>query len=65
MTCWFLFFLWRRPGDDVWRPSNATTKGEHPLAYMARAREAYPQNEYRLMFFHEIPEEIFGFAQTS
>jgi hypothetical protein len=63
VSCWFLSFFWRRPGDAAWRPANATTQGEHPLTYMNRAREAYPDNEYRLMFFAEIPEGIFLFTR--
>jgi hypothetical protein len=58
-----LSFFWKRGDDPVWRPENATTKGEHPLAYMNRARDAYPDREYKLLFFYEIPPEVFAFAR--
>lgn len=64
MTHWFLSFLWKGPGDTTWRPYDAAVRGEHPLAYLKRVRAAYPSNEYRLMFFHEIPEEIFILHRT-
>ena len=59
MTHWFLSFLYRRRDEDRWQPQDATTHGEHPLDYIARARAAYEQYEYHLMFFHVIPEEVF------
>jgi hypothetical protein len=58
-----LSFLWCRPDEAVWHPASATTQGEHPLAYINRARDAYPGNEYRLLFFAEIPEEVFLFSR--
>lgn len=64
VTYWFLSLLWRRPGANVWHPVNATTQGEHPIAYVKRAREVHPNNDYVLMFFTEIPEELFIFAQS-
>lgn len=62
MTHWFLSFLHRRHDDDRWHPQDATTQGEHPIDYIVRARSAYPDYEYRLLFFHVIPEAVFKSA---
>ncbi len=59
MTCWFLSFLFKRHDDDRWHPQDATTHDEHPLDYIARARRAYREFEYRLLFFHLIPEDTY------
>ena len=59
MTHWFLSFLYKRRGEDRWQPQDATTEGEHPLDYIARARAAYDEYEYRLLYFHVIPEDVF------
>ena len=61
VTYWFLSFLYRRPSDTVWQVATATTCTEHPLDYMRRALEAYGPDghQYRLLFFSEIPEDVF------
>lgn len=61
MIYWFLTFFYRRPSDTVWHVANATTCNEHPVDYIRRALEAYgpEEHQYRLMFFHEIPEDVF------
>ena len=59
MTRWFLSYLWRRPDEIQWQPMSVTTTGEHPLDYIQRAREAYSANEYVLMFFQQVPEDVF------
>lgn len=64
-TYWFISFLWRDPYDTIWHPEEATTKGEHPIGYMARARKAKPERVFRLMFFNEIPEEMYLLLRNS
>lgn len=61
MTHWFLSFLYRKLGDTYWQPRDATTFGEHPLEYIHRARLTYNDTgyEYRLLFFKEIPEDVY------
>lgn len=56
---WFLAFLWRRAEADTWLPVEAVTKSEHPLDYMARARQINPENAFCLTFFCEIPAEVY------
>jgi hypothetical protein len=56
---YFLSFLWRRGGDAVWHPVDAVS-AEHPLDYIKRARlHANPDYEYRLLFFCEIPLDVY------
>jgi hypothetical protein len=61
VTHWFLSFLFRRPGESHWHPEDATTVGEHPVDYILRARSVYRDQgyEYRLLFFHAIPDEVY------
>jgi hypothetical protein len=59
VTHWFLSFLCKRRDDERWQPQDATTRGEHPLDYITRARAAYTDYEYRMQFFHVIPEDVF------
>ena len=59
MTCWFIAYLARRHGETSWTPQEATTFGEHPVEYVARARQTHTDHEYRLTFFTPIPEDVF------
>lgn len=60
VTTYFMSFLWRRAGDQVWHPVDAVS-GEHPLDYLHRARETSSGDgyEYRLLFFTEIPRDVY------
>lgn len=56
---YFLSFMWRRPDLDAWQPVDGVS-AEHPLDYIQRAREtAQPGYEFRLMFFCEIPLDVY------
>lgn len=57
----FLSFLWRGPSSPAWNPVDTVCE-EHPIDYIARARlmstvrDAF---EYHLLFFAEIPQEVY------
>jgi hypothetical protein len=57
-TTYFLSFLWRRAGADFWHPVD-TTSAEHPLDYIARARQAAEGYEFCLLFFRLIPLDVY------
>ena len=55
---YFLSMLWRRD-DSSWHPVD-TVSAEHPLDYVARAAvSAEPGYEFRLLFFCEIPLDVY------
>jgi hypothetical protein len=56
---YFLSFLWRRAEADFWHPVDVVS-AEHPVDYISRARRtSEPGREYRLLFFSEIPREVY------
>lgn len=57
---YFLSFMWRRGTSEAWQPVG-TVSAEHPLDFIRRARANAPAvgYEYCLMFFCEIPLEVY------
>ena len=56
---YFLSFLWRRAEADFWHPVD-TVSAEHPVDFISRARRmSEPGREYHLLFFHEIPIDVY------
>jgi hypothetical protein len=57
-AAYFLSFLWRRGTDPQWHPVD-TVSAEHPLDHLVRAQKANEGYEYRLLFFCEIPPDVY------
>jgi hypothetical protein len=56
---YFVSFLWRGPHSTAWNPIDMVMS-EHPVDYIMRARRtADPGYEYRLLFFCEIPVDVY------
>jgi hypothetical protein len=56
---WFIAYEWWTAGGGHPQISNEVWHGTHPLDRLVERKTSSPDYTYRLIFYHEIDEELY------